>query len=67
MKQLLKAFFLEWTVSEPMIPEHSEDKNSRYKRDEGGSIASRVHLFEVGEVRRLKWKRKQTDKIQEEE
>lgn len=52
-------------VSETMIPEHSEDKNSRYKRDEGGSIASRVHLFEVGEVCCLKWKRKQTDNIQE--
>lgn len=47
------------TVSETMLPEHSEDKNSRYKRDEGGSVASRVHLFEVGEVCCLKCKKRQ--------
>lgn len=40
----------------PALPEDSEDKNSWYKRDEGGSVASSVHLFEVGEICCLKKK-----------
>lgn len=45
-----------------MLPEHSEDKNSRYEGDEGGSVASGVHLFDVGEVFCLKHTKK--DKIE---
>lgn len=32
------------------LPEHSEDKDGWYKRDERSGIAGSVHLFEVGKV-----------------
>lgn len=44
-------------IMKTALPEHSEDKNSRYKGDEGGSVAGSVHLFEVGEVCCLKCKK----------
>lgn len=36
------------------LPKNSEDENGRNKWDEGGSVASGVHLFEVREVSCLK-------------
>lgn len=39
-----------------MLPVHGEDKNGGYERDEGGGVASCVHLLEVGEVGCLKVK-----------
>lgn len=36
------------------LPEHSEDEDSRYKRDERSGVAGSVHLFEVGKVCVLK-------------
>lgn len=47
------------------LPEHSEHKNGRYKRDEGGSVASGVHLFKVGEVCCLKYKKKKKNRRRE--
>lgn len=60
--QMLQYWFALWKKAGDLflsLPEHSEDKDCWYQRDEGSGVAGSVHLFEVGKVRGLKCNKRQ--------
>lgn len=61
-KMMMTAMAMLMLMAGSVLPEHSEDKDGQYERDEGGGVASRVHLFEIGEVRHLKGRKMKREK-----